>query len=154
MCCACIQDEEVDGKEGDEDNAAIDDTDVAANDAAADDDNYATMPPKLKTPPRKPAAKKPTKKESDDDVTAIPPPAPKPPVNFSFDSTDKFLVSYHCKGKQDVADLVFHVNGLLHDSNYCVSVAADRKSVSWQRAIQSICFTKKIRLELGAVLIK
>ena len=28
--------------------------------------------------------------------------------------------------------------------DYRVSVAADRKSVSWQRAIQSVCFSKKI----------
>ena len=102
------------------------------------------MPPKLKAPPRKSTAKKPTKKESSDDVTEMPPPAPKPPVNFSVNSTDKFLVSYHCKGKQDVADLVFHINGMLHDTDYRVSVAADRQSVLWQRAIQSICFTKKI----------
>ncbi len=102
------------------------------------------MPPKLKASPRKPASKKPTTKESNDDVAAMPPPAPKPPVNFSVDSTVKFLVSYHCEGKQDVADVVFHVNGVLRDTDYRVSVAADRKSVSWQRAIQSVCFTKKI----------
>jgi hypothetical protein len=73
-----------------------------------------------------------------------PPPAPKPPVNFSVDSTDKFLVSYHCKGMQDIADMVFHVNGVLRNTDYHVSVSADRMSISWQRAIQSVCFTKKI----------
>ena len=57
--------------------------------------------------------------------------------------SDKFRVSYHCKGKQDVADVVFHVNGVLRDTDYRVSVAADRMSISWQRAI-SVCFTKKI----------
>ena len=60
----------------------------------------------------------------------MPPPATKPPENLSVDSTDKFLVSYHCKGKQDVADVVFHVNGVLHDTDYHVSIAANRKSVS------------------------
>jgi hypothetical protein len=141
----CISDEEVDGEEGidDDTDAAADDTDAAADNAAADD-NYATMPPKLKAPPRKPDAKKKIKGESDNDVTAMPPPAPKPRVNFSIDSTDKFLVSYHCKGKQDVADVVFHVSGVLRDTDYRVSVAVDRTSISWQRAIQSICFTKKI----------
>jgi hypothetical protein len=74
----------------------------------------------------------------------MPPLATKPPENFSVNSTDKFLVSYHCKGKQDVADVVFHVNGVLRDTNYPVNVAADRMSISWQRTIQSICFTKKI----------
>jgi hypothetical protein len=74
----------------------------------------------------------------------MPPPATPPPENFSVDSTDKFLMSYHCKGKQDVADVVFYFNGVLRDTNYRVSVATERKSVSWQHAIQSIYFTKKI----------
>ena len=99
--------------------------DKAAKDAANDNNNYATMPPKLKAPPRKLHAKKKIKGENDDDVAAMPPPTPKRPVSFSVDSTDKFLVSYHCKGKQDVADMVFHVNGVLRNTNYRVSIAAD-----------------------------
>jgi hypothetical protein len=147
----CISDEEVDSEEGDEDDAAaddtnaaaVDDTNAAADDAADDNDNYANMPPKFKAPPRKPGAKK--IKGEIDDVTAMPPPAPKLPVNFSVDSTDKFLVAYHCEGSQDLADVVFHVNGVLHaDIDYRVSVAADRKSISWQRAIRTICFSKRI----------
>ncbi len=59
-------------------------------------------------------SKKKMKGESDDDVAAMPPPVLKPPVNFSVDSTDKFLVAYHCEGSQDLADVVFHVNGVLH----------------------------------------
>jgi hypothetical protein len=39
---------------------------------------------------------------------------------------------------------MFHVNGVLRDTDYRVSVATDRKSISWQRAIQTICFSKKI----------
>ena len=96
------------------------------------------MPPKVKPLPTKL-----TKKDSAA-AAAMPPPTPKPSENFSVDSTDKFLVSYHTKGKQDVADVMFHINGVLRDTDYRVSVAADRKSVSWQRAIQSVCFTKKI----------
>ena len=38
----------------------------------------------------------------------------------------------------------FCVNSVLRNTDYRVSVAADRKSVAWQRAIQSVCFTKKI----------
>ena len=144
LCCnTSISDEEVDSEEGDEDDAAANDTNAAADDAADDNDNYTTIPPKFKAPPRKPGAKK-IKGESDD-VAAMPPPAPKLPVNFSVDSTDKFLVAYHCEGSQDLADMVFHLNGVLHaDIDYRVSVAADRKSISWQRAIRTICFSKRI----------
>ena len=53
-------------------------------------------------------------------------------------------MSYHCKGKQDLADVVFHINGALRDANYYVGVVTDRKSISWQRAIQSVCFKKQI----------
>ncbi len=53
-------------------------------------------------------------------------------------------MAYHTKGKHDVADVMFHVNGVLRDTDYRVSVAADRMSVSWQRAIHSVCFSKKI----------
>jgi hypothetical protein len=45
-------------------------------------------------------------------------------------------VSYHCKGKQDVAAVVCHINGVLRNTNYPVSIATDRKSVSWQNVIQ------------------
>ena len=81
------------------------------------------MPPKLKLPLWKPAGAKKTKGESAA-AAAMPPPAPKPPENFSVNSTDKFLMSYHTKGKQDVADVVFHVNGVLRDADYQVSVAS------------------------------
>jgi hypothetical protein len=64
------------------------------------------------------------------------PPATQLRGNFSVDSTDKFLVSYHCKGKQDVAAVVCHINGVLRDTNYPVSIVTDRKSVSWQNVIQ------------------
>ena len=144
LCCnTSISDEEVDSEEGDEDDAAANDTNAAADDAADDNDNYTTIPPKFKAPPRKPGAKK-IKGESND-VAAMPPPAPKLPVNFSVDSTEKFLEAYHCEGLQDLADMVFHLNGVLHaDIDYRVSVAADRKSISWQRAIRTICFSKRI----------
>ena len=97
------------------------------------------MPPKMKPLPTKP-----TKKDSTAAAATPPPPTPKPPENFSVDSTDKFLVAYHTKGKHDVADVMFHVNGVLCDTDYRVNVAADKKSVSWQRAIHSVCFSKKI----------
>jgi hypothetical protein len=142
---ACISDKEEGSAYAKDANELddIDNDDAAADAAVPDDDNYTTMPPKLKPPPRKPSAKK-TKGESDD-AAAMPPPAPEPPVNFSVDSTDKFLVLYHCVGSQDLPDVVFQVNGVLrNDINYRVSVATDGKSILWQCAIQSICFTKKI----------
>jgi hypothetical protein len=40
--------------------------------------------------------------------------------------------------------MVFHVNGVLRDKDYHVSIATDGKAVLWQCTIQSICFTKKI----------
>jgi len=140
---ACISDEEVDGKESAEDDATANDTDSAADAAATDDDKYTTLPPKFKTPPRKPGAKK--IKEKSNDVAAMLPPAPKLRMNFSVDLTYKFLISYHCEGSQDLADVVFHVNGVFHaDIDYRGSIAMDRKSILWQHAIQSICFSKKI----------
>ena len=62
---------------------------------------------------------------------------------------DKFLVAYHTKGKHDIADVMFHVNGVLHDTDYRVSVAKDRKSVLWQRAINSVCFSLEAILKNG-----
>jgi hypothetical protein len=113
----------------DDDDDPDADANTAADNAAPDVGNYATMPPKRKPPLRKPAVAKKTKGESAA-ATATPPPAPKPLENFSVDSTDKVLVSYHTKGKHGVTDVMFHVNGVLRDTNYRVSVAADRKSVS------------------------
>jgi hypothetical protein len=131
----------------DDDDAITNDTatsDAASNDdVAPDNDNYTTISPKITPTPRKPAGAKKTKGESAA-AAAMPPPAPKPPENFSVGSTDKFLVAYHTKGKHDVADVMFHVNGVLSDTDYRVSVAADRMSVSWQHAIHSICYIKKI----------
>ncbi len=80
------------------------------------------MPPKVKPP-----TKEPTKRVSIA-AAAMPLPAPKPPVNFSVDSTDKFLVSYYCESSQDYADVVFHINGVLRDKDYRVSVAMDGKA--------------------------
>jgi hypothetical protein len=103
------------------------------------------MPPRLvRKPPT--GAKKATKKkaESKDDDDEVPPPAAKPPVNYSVDSTDNHLIAYYVKGNADVADVVFFINGVVRDTEYRVTVAADRKSISWTRAVHSICFSKKI----------
>jgi hypothetical protein len=53
-------------------------------------------------------------------------------------------INFNWQGNHDLADVMFHVNGVLRDTDYRVSVATDRKSISWQRAIQTICFSKKI----------
>jgi len=115
-------------EEGVDDTAAaaeVDDTtvdDAAPKDAAPED---ATMPPRLERKP--PAgAKKATKKAESNDVAAVPPPATKPPVNYSVDSTEKHFVSYYVKGKSDVTDVVFLINGVVHDTIYRVTVAADK----------------------------
>ena len=114
--------------------------DAAPEDAAPKD---ATMPPRLvRKPPA--GAKKTTKKAESDDVAAVPPPATKLPVNYSVDSTEKHFVSYYVKGKSDVADVVFLVNGVVHDTEYRVTVAADRKSVMLKRSVHSFCFSKKL----------
>ena len=67
-------------------------------------------------------------------------------MNISVDLTDKFLIAYHCEDSQDLlTDVVFQINRVLHAAiDYRVSVAADEKSISWQHAIQTICFSKRI----------
>jgi hypothetical protein len=74
----------------------------------------------------------------------VPAPATKPPANYSVDSTEKHFILYYVKGKLDVADVVFLVNGVVHDTEYCVTVAADRKSVTLKRGVHSFCFSKKL----------
>ncbi len=96
------------------------------------------MPPKVK-PMTVAATKKPiTKAET---MTL---PTPSPPSNFSVDSTDKYGIAYYCKGTQDFADVVIHVNGCLHESKYHVSIAQDGMSISFEHCINSMCYTKKI----------
>jgi hypothetical protein len=134
------EDEDVDDTDADADDA---DADTTVDDAAPEDTDYATMPPRLvRKPPT--GAKKATKKAESKDVAEVPPPAAKPPVNYSVDSTDNHLVAYYVKGNTDVADVVFFINGVVRDTEYRVTVAADRKSISWTRAVHSICFSKKI----------
>ena len=128
-----------DNEEGVEDTAAdVDDTTV--NDAAPED---TTIPPRLvRKPPA--SAKKATKKAESNDIAAVLPPTTKPPANYSIDSTEKHFISYYVKGKSDIVDVVFLVNGVVHDTEYRVTVAADRKSVTLKRGIHSFCFSKKL----------
>jgi hypothetical protein len=139
-----------DNEEGVEDTAAaaaadVNDTtvDVAAPEDTAPKD--ATMPPRLVWKPPA-SAKKATKKSESDDVAAVPPPATKPPVNYSVDSTEKHFISYYdyVKGKSDVADVIFLINGVVHDTEYHVTVATDRKSVTLKGGVHSFCFFKKL----------
>jgi hypothetical protein len=100
--------------------------DVAVADNEEDDDknnNNTSVPPKVKPVA---AAKKPA---TTTETTTLP--APRPPLNFSIDSTNKFGSAYYCKGTQDFADVVIHVNGCLYESDYRVNVALDGMSVSW-----------------------
>jgi hypothetical protein len=98
------------------------------------------MPPKVKPVPARKTA---TKRESAD-VDEMPSPAPRVVVTFSVDSIDKYLVSYYCEGSHDYVDVVVHVNRVLRDGDYRVSITTDGKYVSWQRGVQSICFIKNI----------
>ncbi len=121
-------------------NAAPDNNAAPNKNAAPDHDDYVTMPPKTKPIPRKTAPKR----ESPNVADEMPPPTPHIIANFSVNSNDKFRVSYYCEGSHDYVDMVVHINGVLHNGDYRVSIATNRKSVSWQRGIQSVCFTQNI----------
>ncbi len=118
------------GEEEDDTDHNVKDV-AAANDYDDNKDNDGTsMPPKVKplAATKKPAA-----------ITEMmTPPTVLPPLNFSIDSTDKFGIAYYCKGTQDFADVVIHVNGCLYESKYHVRIAQDKMSVSWQRSIKSL----------------
>jgi len=101
--------------------------------------NEATMPPKKK--PAAPTAAAATALTMEKKVT--PPPAPKPSI-FSISCTDMFGVSYFCEGSQDFAEATLHVNGVLRNIDYCVSVAPDGKSINYVRTVRSECFTKEV----------
>ena len=120
------------------DNAAPDINAAPDKNAAPDHDDYATMPPTTKPIPRKTAIKR----ESTEVAAEMPPPAPRVIANFSVNSNGKFLVSYYCEGSHDYVDMAVHINGVLHDGDYRMSIATNGKSVSWQREVQSICFTQ------------
>jgi hypothetical protein len=96
------------------------------------------VPPKEVRPMAAAAAKKPTA------TTEMTLPVPRPPLNFSVDSTDKFADAYYCNSTQDFADMVIHINGVLDVSEYHMSIAQDRMFVSWQRSVKLVCYTKEI----------
>lgn len=110
------------------------DDEVGDYDAAIDDISEG-MPPKLK-----PAAAK--KAPIDTAEAAVPP--PKSLITFSIDSTDKFSVSYYCEGTQDYADVTFHINGVLRECDFRVTIGDNGKSVLWQRAVEAICYSKEL----------
>ncbi len=128
-----------DEEEGDTDYDA---EDVAAADDDNDDDDYKedndgkSMPPKVK--PVTAVKKSATTTE----MKTLP--TPRPPLNFSDDSTDKFGIAYYCEGTQDFADVVIHINRCLYESKYRMSIAQDGMSILWQRSIKLLCYTKEI----------
>jgi hypothetical protein len=97
-----------------EDNTDHNAKDVATADDNKDnneDNNGTSMPPKVKPVA---TAKKPAT------TTETPTlPAPRPPSNFSVDSTNKFGITYYCEGTKDFSDVVIYVNGCLYQSKYC-----------------------------------
>ncbi len=74
-------------------------------------------------PPKEVRSKAATKKPAA--TTKMTLPASRPQMNFSIDSTDKFAVAYCCKGIEDYADMVIHVNGVVQVSECRVSIAED-----------------------------
>ncbi len=106
------------------------------------DDNEAAIPPKLKpmaAAATKTAAKKPA---TTTETTTLP--APNPPLNFSVDSSDRFGITYYCKGTQDFADVVIHVNRCQYESDYHASIAQDGMSISFQCSINLLCYNNEI----------
>jgi hypothetical protein len=96
------------------------------------------MPPK-----KKPAILMAAAAASAVETVTPPPAAPKPSI-FSVNSTDMFGVSYFCEGNQDYAEVAFHINGVLRDVDFRVSVSQDGKSVRFVRAVHAICFSKEV----------
>jgi hypothetical protein len=131
-------------KEGEEEEDNADYNAAAAAAAATNDDSTnnkggndkAAMPHKVKlvaaAAMKKPAAKAET-------MTL---PTPSPPLNFSVDSTNKYGITYYCKGTQDFADVVIHVNGCLPESEYRMSMSQDEMSVLFEHSINSMCYAK------------
>jgi hypothetical protein len=76
--------------------------------------------------------------------TVTPPPAAPKPSIFYINSADMFGVSYFCEGNQDYAKVAFHINGVLRDVDFHVSVAPDGKSVHFVRAVHAVCFSKEV----------
>lgn len=124
-----LEDEVEHEEEDDEEEAASDEEDAA---------DEAAMPPK-----KKPAAPTAAAAASTVEKKVTPPPAPKPSI-FNISCTDVFGVSYFCEGSQDFAEATLHVNGVLRDIDYRVSVAPDGKSINYVRAVRSECFTKEV----------
>ncbi len=52
-------------------------------------------------------------------------PAPRPPSNLSIVSTNKFAIAYYWEGTQNYADMVIHINGVIQESKYHLSVSQD-----------------------------
>ncbi len=130
---------------------------IAAADAADADEatlevaeDETTMPPK-KVPAAAAAAAAAAKKaasaaalktgETDHD---LPPPAVKKiPKPFHLDVHDGGVVAYYNKGGTDFAEVAMHVNGVLPKGACRMRLAEDGMSVTWQRSILQVCFTKE-----------
>ena len=122
-------------------------------DAAADDDeevdheeedDHEDAPDEDAMPPKKkPAAATAAAAAPAEERKVTPPPAPKPTI-FSVSSADMFGVSYFCEGTQDFAEVAFHINGVLRDIDYRVSVSQDGKAINYIRAVRAECFSKEV----------
>ena len=130
------------GVENPQDGAIEDEVPVDEDEEVEDAADEAAMPPK-----KKPAASTAVATEKTTEKKVTPPPAPKPSI-FSISCTDVFGVSYFCEGNQDYAEVALHVNGVLRDIDYRVSVAPDGKSIHYVRAVRKECFTKEVLMSI------
>jgi hypothetical protein len=98
-------------------------------DKVRDDDEDAKPPKEVRSAAttKKPAA-----------ATPMTLPAPRPMSNFSVNTTNKFSIAYYCKGTQDYADVVIHVNGVIQEGKFLVSISQYGRSVLWQRSMKSV----------------
>jgi hypothetical protein len=110
------------------------------------------MPPKAKAPTAaataiaaKKTAAAAAKMTGETNVDNLPPTAAKktPPKPYHLDVHDGYAVGYYNEGGVDFAEVAMHVNGVLPKGTCRMRLAKDGMSVTWQRSLMQVCFTKE-----------
>jgi hypothetical protein len=83
------------------------------------------------------------KKKTASAVVAIPAPARKIALYY-LDTRNTSVVAYYQDDGVGYAEVALYVNGVVPKGTYRFTVAKDRMSVLWQRAIHKRCFDKKL----------